>query len=167
MRMPWIKSKPEQLDLLHGLTAESNATSVDVASDTGRLARVETPFVQRSDPFVAHATEGLPLMLRVDLLYEDTDNPRTEFSEADLEELAEDIRQHGILQPIVVHPVDALGRYQIHFGAKRWRAALLAELKRVPVVVRDAPADPYTQVAENQKRRSLTPLDSLTRLNLH
>lgn len=92
-------------------------------------------------------------------LFEDPNNPRTEFPTAELEEFAEDIQQHGILQPIVVHPVDALGRHQIHFGAKRWRAAQLAELLEVPVVVREAPADPYTQVAENQKRRGLGPLD--------
>jgi ParB/RepB/Spo0J family partition protein len=42
---------------------------------------------------------------------------------AELDELADDIRQHGILQPIVVHPADSQGRYRIHFGAKRLRAA--------------------------------------------
>jgi len=92
-------------------------------------------------------------------LFEDPNNPRTEFPQVELEELAEDIRRHGILQPIVVHPADGAGRHQIHFGAKRWRAAQLAELLEVPVVVRDAPTDPYAQVAENQKRHGLTPLD--------
>jgi ParB family chromosome partitioning protein len=92
-------------------------------------------------------------------LCEDPDNPRTEFPSAELQELAEDIRQHGILQPIVVQPVDADGRYRIHFGAKRFRAAGLAGLERVPVTVRPTAADPYAQVAENQKRHGLTPLD--------
>ncbi len=50
-------------------------------------------------------------------------------------------------------------RHCIHFGAKRWRAAQRAGLIEVPVVVRDAPNDPYTQVAENQKRHGLTPFD--------
>jgi ParB/RepB/Spo0J family partition protein len=58
-----------------------------------------------------------------------------------------------------VHAPDGAGRYRIHFGARRWRAAQLAGLDQVPVVVRDAPADPYAQVAENQKRHGLTPLD--------
>ena len=98
-------------------------------------------------------------MLAVDLLREDPNNPRTEFPETELNELAEDIRQHGILQPIVVHPVDEQGRHRIHFGAKRWRAAKRAGLTEVPVVVSDAPTDPYTQVAENRKRHDLTPLD--------
>jgi ParB family transcriptional regulator, chromosome partitioning protein len=92
-------------------------------------------------------------------LCEDPNNPRTEFPEGEMNELAEDIRQHGVLQPIVVHPADAAGRYRIHFGAKRWRAAQRAGLAEVPVVVRDAVTDPYAQVAENQKRHGLSPLD--------
>jgi len=92
-------------------------------------------------------------------LYEDASNPRTEFAAADIEELADDIRDRGILQPIVVHPADSAGRYRIHFGAMRLRAALKAELDVVPIVVRDAVADPYAAVAENQKRRGLSPLD--------
>jgi ParB family transcriptional regulator, chromosome partitioning protein len=56
-------------------------------------------------------------------------------------------------------PANEQGRHGIHFGAKRWRAAQRAGLTEVPVVVRDAPTDPYTQVAENQKRHGLTPLD--------
>jgi len=103
-------------------------------------------------------------MLPLSALCEDPANPRTEFPDAELDELADDIRQHGILQPIVVHPADEQGRHRIHFGAKRWRAAQRAGLTEVPVVIRDtvirdAPADPYTQVAENQKRHGLTPLD--------
>jgi len=100
-----------------------------------------------------------PPLVATTSLFEDPGNPRTEFSEVELDELAEDVRQHGILQPIVVHPADADGRYRIHFGSKRWRAALRLGLQDVPVVIRDAAADPYTQVAENQKRRGLTPLD--------
>jgi ParB family transcriptional regulator, chromosome partitioning protein len=102
---------------------------------------------------------GHPLMLPLTRLFADPQNPRTEVPEAELNELAEDIRQHGILQPIVVHPADAHGRHQIHFGAKRWRAAQSIGLQEVPVVVRDAPSDGYAQVAENQKRHGLTPLD--------
>ncbi|WP_341893547.1 ParB/RepB/Spo0J family partition protein, partial [Variovorax sp. YR752] len=85
--------------------------------------------------------------------------PRVEFSEIELEELACDVRMRGILVPLVVHPADATGRHLLHFGAMRLRAAILAGLPEVPVVVRDAPADRYAQVAENQKRHSLSPLD--------
>lgn len=102
---------------------------------------------------------GEPLLIPLSALCEDPDNPRTEFPLAELQELAEDIRQHGILQPIVVQPADAEGRYRIHFGAKRFRAADLAGLTQVPVTVRPTAADPYAQVAENQKRHGLSPLD--------
>lgn len=54
---------------------------------------------------------------------------------------------------------DSDGRHQVHFGAKRLRAAMRAGLHEVPVVVRDLPADRYAQVAENQKRHGLTPLE--------
>lgn len=97
---------------------------------------------------------GVPLLIQLSALCEDPDNPRTEFPRAELQELAEDIRQHGILQPIVVRPADADGRYFIHF-----RAAGLARLAEVPVTVRPTAADPYAQVAENQKRHGLSPLD--------
>ena len=97
-------------------------------------------------------------MLPVASLREDPNNPRTEFPDADLDELADDIRQHGILQPIVVHPADAHGRYH-PLRRQTLASSQRAGLHEVPVVVRDAPADPYAQVAENQKRHGLTPLD--------
>ena len=148
MRVPWSKTKPLQLDLLDAdLVAGKNAGPADVVDGASTW------------PALTSTSAGQPLMAFTTSLFEDANNPRTEFPEAELKELAEDIRQHGILQPIVVHPINAVGRHQIHFGAKRWRAAQLAELRQVPVVVRDATADPYTQVAENQKRHGLTPLD--------
>jgi ParB family transcriptional regulator, chromosome partitioning protein len=143
----WNKAKELQLDLLDAAPAPEPASapaSADVAST------IET--AQRMEP-------SAPQMLPLAALCEDPANPRTEFPEAELDELADDIRQHGILQPIVVHPADKQGRHRIHFGAKRCRAAQRAGLTEVPVVIRDAPADPYTQVAENQKRHGLTPLD--------
>lgn len=103
--------------------------------------------------------DGRPLLLAVSVLYEDAHNPRTEFSEESIDELAEDIQQRGVLQPLVVHPAGSDGRHQVHFGAKRLRAAIRAGLREVPVVVRDLPADRYAQVAENQKRHGLTPLE--------
>jgi ParB family transcriptional regulator, chromosome partitioning protein len=148
MRVPWSKSKPLQLDLLSPDPAADTDSSLDAVVGVERNQRV-----------VEIIPTGRPLIVSTASLFEDPNNPRTEFPQAELEELAEDIRQHGILQPIVVHPADAVGRYQIHFGAKRWRAAQFAELNEVPVVVREASADPYTQVAENQKRRGLIPLD--------
>jgi ParB family chromosome partitioning protein len=88
--------------------------------------------------------------------------PRLDMDEAALEELAASIRVHGVIQPIVVRPVD--GRYHIIAGERRWRASQRAGLQRVPVVVRDVPAgDERTllQVAliENIQREDLNPIE--------
>ncbi len=157
MGMQWSNSKADQLELPY---AERGAEHDALITEDHRPVRRG-----RAVPSTGLSTratrgnDGRPLVVPVAQLCEDPDNPRTEFSESEIEELADDIRQHGILQAIVVHPVDAAGRYQIHFGAKRLRAARRAGLDVVPVVVRDAPADAYAQVAENQKRHGLTPLD--------
>jgi ParB family transcriptional regulator, chromosome partitioning protein len=153
MRMPWSKSKAEQLELLD---AEPHAPR-----DTDRQPAPHDRAVRsiRSSTRVAASHDGRPLLVPLDRVDEDPSNPRTEFTDAEIDELAEDIRQHGILQPLVVHPADAAGRFRIHFGAMRCRAARRAGLSEVPVVLRDAPADPYAQVAENHKRHGLAPLD--------
>lgn len=154
MRLPWDRTKTSQLDLLRTDTVDA------IAADLG-IARSEA----RMDGAVSDALNldvlapGQPLSLPLSALYEDPANPRTEFPGQELDELADDVRQHGILQPIVVHPMDAAGKYCIHFGAKRFRAAARAGLTHVPVVVREAAADPYAQVAENQKRHGLSALD--------
>jgi ParB family chromosome partitioning protein len=90
---------------------------------------------------------------------EDPTNPRSEFPENNVDELADDIRQRGVLEALVVHPANEQGRYLLHFGAMRLRASVRAGLREVPVIIRDSPADRYAQVAENLKRHSLTPLE--------
>jgi ParB family chromosome partitioning protein len=97
--------------------------------------------------------------LSLDNLEEDPGNPRTEFPDDELAELAEDVAQRGILQPIVVRRSTDEGRYRVLFGAKRLRAARRAGLQLVPVVIGSDAHDVYAQVAENQKRHGLTPLD--------
>jgi ParB family chromosome partitioning protein len=159
MRIPWIKSKGEQLDLLDATAAAPNdpiglaQPSID-SLDVGAL-----PLPPSCDTAALDVVAGQALLVPVERLHEDIGNPRTEFPEARLGELAEDIRQHGILQPIVVHPADASGNHRIHFGAMRLRAAKRAGLLLIPIVVRAAPADPYAQVAENQKRCPLQPVE--------
>lgn len=102
---------------------------------------------------------GAPLMVAIDRLDEDPHNPRTEVPPEPLDELARDIAQRGILQPIVVSIADDNGRYRIRFGSKRWRAARQAGLTEVPVTVATRAHDAYDQVAENLKRHGLTPLE--------
>lgn len=102
---------------------------------------------------------GKPLMVAIDRLDEDPDNPRKAFPPEAIEELAQDIALRGILQPIVVSDRDAQGRYLIRFGSRRWRAAIQAGLTVVPVIFAVQARDAYDQVAENLKRQNLSPLE--------
>lgn len=158
MRLPWNKSKEIQLDLLD---AEPGTTAPHQPVASATRALVPQPESEAISPAADKrgGNDGRPMLLAVSMLYEDAHNPRTEFPEDSLAELAADIQQRGVLQPLVVHPADGDGRHQVHFGAKRLRAAIRAGLLEVPVVVRDLPADRYAQVAENQKRHGLTPLE--------
>jgi ParB family chromosome partitioning protein len=102
---------------------------------------------------------GLALMVPVDQLDEDPDNPRKDFPPEAIEELAQDIAQRGILQPIVVSDRNDKGRYLIRFGSRRWRAAIQAGLTTVPVIFAVEARNAYDQVAENLKRQNLSPLE--------
>ena len=157
MRLPWSKPKAGQLELLD---ADPDLPCEPVR-DTQRPPARQMALSRSSKPVAGCevASPGRPLLVPLDRLIEDPNNPRTEFPEAEIDELAESIRQHGILQPLVVCPADATGHYRIHHGAMRGRAARQAGLSEVPVLVRDSPADPYAQSAENQKRHGLTPMD--------
>ena len=108
----------------------------------------------------ALAAEGVPLLVPVDSLEEDPDNPRTEFPDEEIAELARDIALRGILQPIVVRPA-AEGRPLP--SPLRCQAPACGEEGRASRSCRSSSARPahdaYAQVAENQKRHGLTPLD--------
>ena len=160
MRMPWTKPKSTQLELLdaESVPAESTGPHMETVFSRVQTSPIRLTRAPRAKP-AADANAGEPLLVAVSRLLEDPNNPRTEFPDAEIEELAEDIQRRGILQPLVVHPADADGQHCIHFGAKRLRAAIRAGLHEVPVVVRDMRADRYAQVAENQKRQGLSPLD--------
>jgi ParB family chromosome partitioning protein len=157
MRMPWNKSKVEQRDFVD----EANEEPVErLTSDAvGDSADVRARASSTASTLGASATAGVPLLVSVQCLEEDQRNPRTEFPEEDIVELAHDIALRGILQPIVVLRLAEGGRYRILFGARRLRAAKQAGLETVPVVISSEVHDPYAQVAENQKRHGLTTFD--------
>jgi ParB family chromosome partitioning protein len=103
-----------------------------------------------------------PTELDIDLLSPSALQPRRGMDETALEDLARSIRAHGVIQPIVVRPID--GRYQIIAGERRWRAAQRAGLLRVPVVMRDVPGgDEQTllelALIENIQREDLNPIE--------
>ena len=157
MRLPWNKSNVEQLDLVGNASSGPSLGSTSEASDEAahRSACAEEPELSLE----ALSADGSPLSLPVEAIDEDPGNPRTEFPEEEIAELARDIALRGILQPIVARPAPEAGRYRVLFGAKRLRAARKAGLRIVPVVMGSPAHDAYAQVAENQKRHGLTPLD--------
>jgi ParB family chromosome partitioning protein len=87
-------------------------------------------------------------------------NPRRSFDEAELQDLASSIRQHGIVQPVVVRTI-ADERYEIIAGERRWRAAQLAGFTDIPVIVRDVDDRTALEIAivENVQRSDLNPLE--------
>ena len=90
----------------------------------------------------------------------DRSQPRKSFSDESLAELADSIREHGVLQPILVRP-DAGGAYKIVAGERRWRASRLAGLDRIPVIIREmSDSDAYSvALVENLQREDLNPVE--------
>ena len=110
------------------------------------------------------AAEGLPSTLPLTQMVPGMYQPRTHMDEGALYELAESIKAQGIMQPILVrklHDGDNAGKYEIIAGERRSRAAKLAGLETVPVLVRDVPNEAAAAMAliENIQRENLNPLE--------
>lgn len=100
--------------------------------------------------------------IKIDQVVADPDQPRRQFDEASLEELAASIREHGILQPIVVTPFE--GGYQIVAGERRYRAAKMAHLDKIPALVRTLTNQHRLELSliENLQRRDLNIIETAT-----
>lgn len=98
--------------------------------------------------------------LRIMEIEPNRDQPRKDFDEKSLSELAESIEQHGVLQPLVVRPLTS-GGYQLVAGERRWRAARIAGLTEVPVVIKELTDEEVIEIAmiENLQREDLNPLE--------
>ena len=85
-------------------------------------------------------------------------NPRKHFDEVSLAELAESIRQQGVLQPIGVRPIADTDRFEIVFGERRYRAALMAELTEISAVILHVSDETAAEMAvtENLQRKDVT-----------
>ena len=96
----------------------------------------------------------------VDRIQPNPEQPRLVFDEATLEELAASIREHGVLQPILVRPLED-GEFQLIAGERRWRASKAAGLGTIPALVEEIDDDTALEISiiENLQREDLTPLD--------
>jgi ParB family chromosome partitioning protein len=100
------------------------------------------------------------LEVDIDLIERNPDQPRSNFDEVKLEELAQSIRSNGLVQPILLRRMSA-GRYQIVAGERRWRASQRAGLKKVNAVIREIPDSKLLELAliENIQRQELNPIE--------
>jgi ParB family transcriptional regulator, chromosome partitioning protein len=108
--------------------------------------------------------------LPVELLKRGRFQPRLDMRQETLEDLADSIRAQGVVQPIVIRPIRETAegaRYEIIAGERRWRAAQLAGLQKVPVIIRDVPDEAAVAMSliENIQRENLNPLEEARALD--
>ena len=98
-------------------------------------------------------------MVSTDLLKPNASQPRKQFEQSALEELAESIKENGIIQPLIVRRED--GGFEIVAGERRWRAAKIAKLEKLPVVIRTATDQDVAELTliENIQREDLNPIE--------
>jgi len=108
-----------------------------------------------------HAHNGLN-RLAIEFIHPNKDQPRTQFSSAELEELAQSLKEKGMIQPILVRPhPNRKDHYQIIAGERRWRAAQLAGLFEVPTIIKNTNDGELLELAliENIQRQDLSPIE--------
>jgi len=125
-------------------------------------APAPTPSTELPDPRQA-ADERVLELIDIDLIVPNRNQPRRQFDDATLVELANSLKSKGVIQPIVVREIEN-GRYELVVGEHRWRAAQLAGLMSLPAIVRQVPDDRMLEVAliENLQRENLNPIDEAT-----
>ena len=97
--------------------------------------------------------------IEIDLIRPNRQQPRTTFDQTKLEDLAQSIRSTGVIQPLLVRPLGGL--FELVAGERRWRAAQIAQLTRVPAIVREIPDERLLELAliENIQRAELNPVE--------
>lgn len=111
---------------------------------------------------VAASQPSSERLIPIEFISRNPQNPRRHFTEAELDDLAQSIREHGIVQPVVVRPSrDHPDRFELIAGERRWRAAQRANLNEIPVIVRDVDDRTALELAiiENVQRTDLNPLE--------
>ncbi len=115
--------------------------------------------IQQKKKNPAAETEETPVMIKVSQIEPNREQPRKQFDEQSLEELAGSIRQYGVLQPLLVQKKG--DHYEIIAGERRWRAAKLAKVKEVPVIIREYNSQEIMEISliENIQREDLNPIE--------
>jgi ParB family chromosome partitioning protein len=123
------------------------------------IGDIERPAQQPAQQ--AKAAAAADRTVPIEFLSPNPRNPRRNFDEAELADLAQSIQAHGIVQPVVARPLGDTGRFEIIAGERRWRAAQRAGLAEVPLIVRDVNDRTALELAivENVQRTDLNPVE--------
>jgi ParB family transcriptional regulator, chromosome partitioning protein len=138
-----------------------------VPMQKGRLGRGLASLIGEAPSAAPRApADGEQRLLNIDQLRAGPFNPRKDFRDAELAELADSIRQKGLVQPIVARP-DGRGGFEIVAGERRWRAAQRASVHQVPVIVRELSDQEALEIAivENVQRSDLNAIEEATGYN--
>lgn len=121
----------------------------------------QTNLDETPDPGIDAELKELPL----DLIQRGRYQPRRDIDEEALQELAESIKQQGVMQPVVVRPLES-GHYELVAGERRWRATQLAGLDRIPALIRQVPDEAAIALGlvENIQRENLNPIEEAAAL---
>ena len=133
-------------------------------ASTSRLGRGLASLIGDVPRDVASSEIDLELnvaRLPIEKIQANKQNPRSIFSEDELVDLANSIREKGIVQPIIVREIDSAGSYEVIAGERRWRAAQIAQLDTIPAIIKTLSDDDALEIAiiENVQRSNLNPVD--------
>jgi len=136
-----------------------NKASEKRAAKSGSLASKKASAQEKTGFTEAETADDGVVMLKISQVEPNREQPRKEFQEDGLNELAASIKQYGIIQPLVVQKRDDY--YEIIAGERRWRAARIAGVKEVPVVIKDYSEQEIVEVSliENIQREDLNPIE--------
>ena len=142
-----------------GLDALFPEKTVQSKPKTVKTVKEEKKVAVDTKKFSQHETSNGERMMKISMIEPNREQPRKKFDEDALQELSESIKQYGILQPLLVS--DKKDYYEIVAGERRWRAAKMAGLKEVPVVVKEFSTQEIVEISliENIQREDLNPVE--------
>ncbi len=140
-------------------TAEEKTSEQEANTAEKKLPKQEEKSGTKKEAESAAGSKGKETTVPIDRVEPNRNQPRKEFDRESLKELADSISEYGILQPLLV--TDKKDYYQIIAGERRWRAAKLAGLKEVPVIVRELTDQEIVEISliENIQREDLNPIE--------
>ena len=142
-----------------GKGLDSLIPDMNVGSTASPKTEVKTKIVEKVVEKVVEVEKPVEVKVKVTKIEPNKEQPRKNFDEDALIELSESIKQHGVLQPILVQ--ERKGYYEIIAGERRWRAAKLAGLKEVPVIIKKFSEQEIVEISliENIQRENLNPIE--------